>query len=69
MQPAVIKYSSAAEYFFREGCYINELSNRTEDEALSIAQARVQPDEIKGWPTPQGASGPGMGLAIRQENR
>jgi mannose-6-phosphate isomerase-like protein (cupin superfamily) len=49
MQPAVIKYSSAAEYFFREGCYINELSNRTEDEALSIAQARVQPGEGTRW--------------------
>lgn len=49
MQPAVIKYSSTAEYFFREGCFINELSNRTEDEELSIARVRVRPGEGTRW--------------------
>ena len=49
MQPAVIKYSSAAEYFFREGCFINELSNRPEDDELSIARVRVRPGEGTRW--------------------
>jgi mannose-6-phosphate isomerase-like protein (cupin superfamily) len=29
------------EYFFEEGCYILELSNREDDPAVSIARARV----------------------------
>jgi mannose-6-phosphate isomerase-like protein (cupin superfamily) len=49
MQPSVIKFSSAAEYFFREGCFINELSNRPDDDELSIAQARVRPGEGTRW--------------------
>lgn len=49
MQPTLIKYSTAAEYFFREGCFINELSNRPDDEALSIARVRVRPGEGTRW--------------------
>lgn len=49
MQPKVVKYSADKEYFFREGCFINELSNSLEDEALSIARARVRPGETTRW--------------------
>lgn len=32
------------EYFFEEGCFIWELSNSPNDEALSIARARLTPN-------------------------
>jgi mannose-6-phosphate isomerase-like protein (cupin superfamily) len=32
-----------AEYFFQEGCFITEWWNRAEDEAVSVARARVEP--------------------------
>lgn len=38
-----------AEYFFREGCFITELSNRADDAAVSIAQARVEPGHTTRW--------------------
>ncbi len=31
------------EYYFEEDCYITEISNSIDDEALSIARARVEP--------------------------
>lgn len=37
------------EYFFREGCFITELSNCAEDSAVSIAQARVEPGKTTRW--------------------
>lgn len=49
MQPAIYEYDQEKEYFFREGCFINELSNQSEDEALSIARARVRPGEGTHW--------------------
>ena len=45
MKPVVIRYTQSKEYFFKEGCFINELSNRAQDDALSIARARVRPGE------------------------
>src|ERR1043165_3075690 len=39
----------AAEYWFREGCYITELSNTAEDPAASIARARVPPGGTPRW--------------------
>jgi mannose-6-phosphate isomerase-like protein (cupin superfamily) len=45
MEPRVISYLPENEYFFQENCYINELSNDADDEALSIARARVKPGE------------------------
>ncbi len=39
----IIHSQEADEYFFQEGCYIWELSNSTNDKALSIARARVLP--------------------------
>lgn len=38
------------EYFFAsEGCYISELSNTSDDQAVSIAQARVEPGVTTAW--------------------
>lgn len=37
------------EYFFREGCFITELSNRADDPDVSIAQARVEPGQTTRW--------------------
>jgi len=43
MRAAIKHCDPAAEYWFEEGCYITELSNSADDEALSIARARVPP--------------------------
>jgi mannose-6-phosphate isomerase-like protein (cupin superfamily) len=43
MQARILRHDASKEYFFQEGCYINELSNHTQDGALSIARARVEP--------------------------
>lgn len=37
------------EYFFREGCFITELSNDATDPTVSIARARVEPGCITRW--------------------
>lgn len=45
-----IRYAAAAEeYLSTEGCYIQELSNSTDDEAVSIARARVLPGVTTRW--------------------
>ena len=38
-----------AEYYFAEGCFINELSNTAQDPAVSIARARVAPGVTTRW--------------------
>jgi len=45
MEPKVIRPEEGGEYFFREGCYILEVSNGEHDPALSIARARLAPGE------------------------
>ena len=42
-------YQPGREYFFEEGCFINELSNDSGDPAVSIARARVEPGNITRW--------------------
>ena len=37
------------EYYFREGCFITELSNSADDPELSIAHVRVEPGETTRW--------------------
>ena len=37
------------EYYFREGCFITELSNTADDPELSIAHVRVEPGETTHW--------------------
>jgi mannose-6-phosphate isomerase-like protein (cupin superfamily) len=43
MKPTILPYTPEDEFFFEEGCHIIELSNRTEDPAVSIARVRVEP--------------------------
>lgn len=43
------RFDPDAEYFFVEGCFINELSNDAADPAVSIAQARVLPGVTTRW--------------------
>lgn len=46
----IIQHNQAdKEYYFEEGCFINELSNSDADPAVSIAQARVKPGETTRW--------------------
>ena len=47
--PTIRRYSKEKEYFFFEGCYINELSNDSSDSDVSIAQARVCPGVTTKW--------------------
>ena len=49
MKPLVRHYDAGREYYFREGCHINELSNSPGDEAVSIARARVEPGSTTRW--------------------
>lgn len=42
-------YDKAREYYFVEGCYINELSNEISDADVSIARARVTPGVTTHW--------------------
>jgi mannose-6-phosphate isomerase-like protein (cupin superfamily) len=41
--PRIVNNQAAAEYFFDEGCHITEWWNTAEDEAASVARARVDP--------------------------
>jgi len=41
--PPVISPDESDEYYFKEGCHILEVLNSTDDQALSIARARVAP--------------------------
>lgn len=38
-----------SEYYFREGCFITELSNSPDDPELSVAHVRVEPGETTRW--------------------
>ena len=42
MKPRILRFAASNEYFFVEGCYINELANSAQDPAVSIARARVE---------------------------
>jgi len=41
MKESIRRYAPVDEYYFKEGCYILELSNADDDPAVSIARARV----------------------------
>ena len=49
MKASVRKMEAAAEFATAERCYINELSNSGDDEAASIARARVPPGVTTRW--------------------
>lgn len=51
MESVISKYRPEQEYFFREGCFINELSNSEADPAVSIARVRVEPGQVTRWHT------------------
>lgn len=43
MQPTIRRVHPDDEYYFKEGCYILELSNAPDDPDVSVARARVRP--------------------------
>ncbi|MDX1574193.1 MAG: cupin domain-containing protein [Methylophaga sp.] len=49
MKPHILRFSASKEYFFVEGCYINELANSAQDPAVSIAHARVERNITTHW--------------------
>jgi mannose-6-phosphate isomerase-like protein (cupin superfamily) len=49
MREAIKRLEPSAEFYTREGCFINELSNTPEDPAASIARARVAPGVTTRW--------------------
>jgi mannose-6-phosphate isomerase-like protein (cupin superfamily) len=56
MNAGVKKYSPYAEYYFKEGCFITELSNSEDDSGVSIARARVEPGKATRWHRLRGIS-------------
>ena len=49
MNPGVKRPEGGKEYFTPEQCYILEISNSPDDEAASIARARVLPGVTTRW--------------------
>jgi mannose-6-phosphate isomerase-like protein (cupin superfamily) len=49
MEAQIKHIDTTKEYYFEEGCYINELCNSNEDPDVSIARARVLPGETTHW--------------------
>lgn len=49
MSSHIKSFDPEREYFFVEGCYINELSNGGLDPDVSIARARVTPGVTTQW--------------------
>jgi mannose-6-phosphate isomerase-like protein (cupin superfamily) len=49
MKPQVRTYKPGGEYWFPEGCYIDELLNDPNDPVVSIARARVPAGGITRW--------------------
>jgi mannose-6-phosphate isomerase-like protein (cupin superfamily) len=49
MQPCIQKHAPQSVYYFREGCFITELSNGDHDPAASLARARVESGRTTAW--------------------
>jgi mannose-6-phosphate isomerase-like protein (cupin superfamily) len=49
MPSAIIHSRSIPEYWFEEGCHIQEISNTRDDPSVSIARARVEPGGRTCW--------------------
>ncbi len=49
MKPQIKAYKPGGEYWFPEGCYIDELLNDPNDPVVSIARARVPVGGITRW--------------------
>jgi mannose-6-phosphate isomerase-like protein (cupin superfamily) len=56
MKACIKRHEPGSEYYFDEGCYINELSNSADDPELSIARARVAPGQTTRWHRLHGVS-------------
>ncbi len=48
-QPAIKPYADTVEFYMDERCHIRELSNTTDDPAVSLARARVAPGVVTRW--------------------
>ena len=48
-QPFILHRDDTASWFTEELCHINELSNSAQDQAVSIAQARVERGVTTRW--------------------
>lgn len=55
MSAKIIYSQSTQEYWFEEGCYIQEIGNSGDDPQVSIARARVKPGEQTCWHRLEGA--------------
>ncbi|MDP6417068.1 MAG: cupin domain-containing protein [Gammaproteobacteria bacterium] len=49
MNDYVKKFNAADEFYFKEGCFIVEMSNGSDDADVSIAQARVETGQQTRW--------------------
>ena len=49
MKEFILKYDEKAEFHSDEKCYVNELSNTTKDEEVSIARIRLEPGVTTNW--------------------
>lgn len=49
MSAKIVHSQSTQEYWFEEGCYIQEIGNHPDDPDVSIARARVRPGEATCW--------------------
>jgi mannose-6-phosphate isomerase-like protein (cupin superfamily) len=49
MKAGIKRFAADNEYYFDEGCFINELSNSPDDGELSMARARVAPGQTTRW--------------------
>jgi mannose-6-phosphate isomerase-like protein (cupin superfamily) len=49
MQVGIKKQLEQQEYWFQEGCFITEIANDEDDDACSIARARVEPGQTTAW--------------------
>lgn len=52
----VLPYAPEKEYYFKEGCFILELLNDSDDALCSIARARVEPGKTTRWHRLRGTS-------------
>lgn len=49
LQPKIVNYDETTEFSTPERCHIVEISNIPDDEAVSIARARVEPGVTTAW--------------------
>jgi mannose-6-phosphate isomerase-like protein (cupin superfamily) len=49
MSAKIVFNQSTHEYWFEEGCYIQEIGNSADDPDVSVARARVRPGESTRW--------------------